>query len=651
KLAKLKTVLKQEGFFDNPAERLLIFTEFRDTLDYLVDKLKKWGFKVGFIHGGMPIGSRDEKGSRLHAEEQFREGVVQVLVATEAAGEGINLQCCHVLFNYDIPWNPNRLEQRMGRIHRYGQKHDCIIFNFVATNTVEGRIRDKLLEKIDEIRKALDDDAVFNVVGEILPAAQIERTLRDYYAGNLGDEDLEDRLLSPVSEDKFRAICQNALEGLATKKLNLEMLVERRARAQEHRLVPETIARFLTQAAPYVPMTLKPISKLLYTFDPAIIPQVLHRYENQPDWRLQRLANRYPRFSTERETAEKNSLEWVTPGHPLFEAIRRHVWTEAGDSLAQGACFYSLDVSAPLRLDFYRARVVDGLGDVIHERIFAVEVSEDSAAALRDPNALGNLNPAQAPEALPAIAGLAEPRGWLNEHALTPFLEEIRTERVAEVERIRRHVELSLTELIEKEDRLIGRFAEEAERSVEGAAGNLKQAEDRHAALMARRERRRQELERQASLTLQGVERITSAMVLPHPAREIPEVRNLRPDPETEAIAMRVAIEYEQAQRRVVTDVHEKDLGYDITSLDTNSGELRLIEIKGIAGDEGTVALTPNEKRTAEDRRDCYWLYVVTHCKRPEGPKLMQIGDPAQLDWDEIRKIDHYALPVKALAR
>ena len=181
----------------------------------------------------------------LHAEQQFREGNIQVLLATEAAGEGINLQCCHILFNYDIPWNPNRLEQRMGRIHRYGQVHDCLIFNFVATNTIEGRVLNRLMEKLQEIRDALDDDAVFNVVGEVLPAAQVERVLRDYYAGRLGDEDLEDRMLKDVDEGRFRAICQTALEGLAAKKLNLDMLVERRARAQEQRVVPENIARFI----------------------------------------------------------------------------------------------------------------------------------------------------------------------------------------------------------------------------------------------------------------------------------------------------------------------------------------------------------------------------------------------------------------------
>jgi superfamily II DNA or RNA helicase len=651
KLAKLRTVLREQGFFDKPDERLLIFTEFKDTLDYLVDKLGDWGFRVGFIHGGMPIGSRDEKGSRLYVEQQFREGAIQILVATEAAGEGINLQCCHVMFNYDIPWNPNRLEQRMGRIHRYGQLHDCLIFNFVATNTVEGRILDKLHERLQEIRNALDDDAVFNVVGEVLPAAHIERVLRDYYAGNLGDEDLEERLLSPVSEERFRAICQNALEGLASKQLNLAMLVERRARAQERRVVPETIARFIAQAAPHVPFTLKPLAGLPHTFDPAPTPPALKRYESNSDWRLDRLSNRYPRFSTDRKVAEKNNLEWVTPGHPLFEAIRRYTVDQSREPMAQGACFYSLDITEPVRIDFYRAKVVDGLADVIHERMFAVEVSSAGSATLRDPGVLGNLNPAPAPDRLPPVATLPEPRAWLSDNALVPFLEEVRADRVAEVERIRQHVETSLTELIFREDQRIARLQEDVERGVEGAAGNLRQAEMRQAELMERRNRRREELERQRSLTLQGIERMTSVLVLPHPEREKPEVRNLRPDPETEAIAMRVAMEYERSQGRVVADVHEKNLGYDITTFDANSGELRLIEVKGLASEEGVVSLTPNEKRTAEDRRDCYWLYVVTRCKQQDGPKLMTIGDPAQLEWDEICKIDHYALQLASLEK
>lgn len=94
--------------------------------------------------------------------------------------------------------------------------------------------------------------------------------------------------------------------------------------------------------------------------------------------------------------------------------------------------------------------------------------------------------------------------------------------------------------------------------------------------------------------------------------------------------------------------MHEKDLGYDVTSLDTQSGELRLIEVKGIGATTGTVMLTPNEKRVAEDRRDCYWLYVVTDCKTT--PRLQEpIKDPARLPWHEVRKVDHYNLSVDAM--
>jgi hypothetical protein len=219
---------------------------------------------------------------------------------------------------------------------------------------------------------------------------------------------------------------------------------------------------------------------------------------------------------------------------------------------------------------------------------------------------------------------------------------------LSEVGRIAEHVELSLTELLQKTDEEIGRAASEVEQGVQGAEGRLAQAEARHAELLDRRDRRRQELERQRALTLQAVERIASVLVLPHPERESPEVRRLRPNLETEAIAMEVAMEYERAQGRQVFDVHEKNLGYDITSIHLNSGELRLIEVKGLGEAKGTILLTPNERRVAEDRRDCYWLYVVTDCST--NPQLQEpIKDPARFPWREVTKVQHYWLEVDAM--
>jgi len=185
---------------------------------------------------------------------------------------------------------------------------------------------------------------------------------------------------------------------------------------------------------------------------------------------------------------------------------------------------------------------------------------------------------------------------------------------------------------------------------VGGAEGRLAQAENRHAELLARRERRRQELERQRSLSLQAVERIASVLVLPHPERESPEIKHLRQNLETEATAMRVVMKYEQARGRQVYDVHEKNLGYDVTSLDLNSGELRLIEVKGLGAETGTILLTPNERRVAEDRRDCYWLYIVTNCNAQ--PTLQEpVKDPARLEWHEVSKVAHYYLSVNAMTQ
>jgi len=500
----------------------------------------------------------------------------------------------------------------MGRIHRYGQKKNCLIFNFVATNTIEGRILQRLLDKLQEIRNALNDDAVFNVVGEVLPAAQIERVLRDYYAGNLGDADLEDRLLHNVDEGKFRAICQNALEGLASKRLNLEMLIERRAKSQEHRVIPETIARFLSDAAGYSSLSLKPVPSLRHTYDPGRTPSVLKNYERNPDWRLPSLLAKYPRLSTHRETADANNLEWVTPGHPLFEAVRRHTFHMSQEDFKKGACFHSLAHEAPARIDLYRARVVDGLGHVIHERMFAIEVGDGRDPIPREPAILGNLMPTGLPDPLPTVARLPEALAWLHEQGLQPFLNEVRRERLTEVERIADHIELSLTELLSRADEEIGRAATEVEKNTQGSEGRMAMAETRHTELLARRDRRRQELTQQKSLTLQAVERLTSILVMPHPERASPELRHLRPNPVTEATAMRIVMEHEQALGRQVYDVSAKNLGYDIISLDLNSGELRLIEVKGIGDTDGSVLLTPNERRVAEDRRDCYWLYVVT---------------------------------------
>ena len=129
-------------------------------------------------------------------------------------------------------------------------------------------------------------------------------------------------------------------------------------RAQERRVVPETIARFIKESASKAALAMKAVNHLPHAFDPGRTPPSLKKYEREPDWKLPELANSYPRMSTDRDTAEEHSLEWVTPGHPLFEALRRHGLDCGRDAFAKGACFHSIEHEEPARLDFYRARVV-----------------------------------------------------------------------------------------------------------------------------------------------------------------------------------------------------------------------------------------------------------------------------------------------------
>ncbi|MDF5720611.1 MAG: helicase-related protein [Rhizonema sp. PD37] len=176
KLTKLKECLERAEFNElkDGRGKLLIFTEHRDTLEYLKQNLTLWGYSTCEIHGGMNVLARKS----AQKDFQFHK---QICLATEAAGEGINLQFCRLMINYDLLWNPNRLEQRMGRIHRIGQKQEVYIFNFVAANTVEGRVLEKLLQKLEEIRHAMGKDRVFDVIGQLLQFndIQFEELLRE----------------------------------------------------------------------------------------------------------------------------------------------------------------------------------------------------------------------------------------------------------------------------------------------------------------------------------------------------------------------------------------------------------------------------------------------------------------------------------------
>jgi len=659
KLTRLRQVLQDNAVLSNPDMKLLVFTEHKDTLDYLagdgrdgrpLGRLRQWGLKVTQIHGGMKIGDRDTKGTRISAEREFREEA-QVLVATEAAGEGINLQFCWFMVNYDIPWNPVRLEQRMGRIHRYGQEHDCLIFNFAAVNTREGRVLQKLLERLRQIRDELGSDQVFDVVGEVFPSNLLEKLFREMYAQRTALPDIEARIVQEVDAGRFRRITDSTLEGLAKRELNLGVLVGKSAEARERRLVPEVIEDFFKEAGPIAGVTPRPVQKDGHVYRIGRLPRPLVTRGEQLEPRFGKLGREYAKVVFDKALlAADVTAEWVTPGHPLFEAVRDEAADCVADDLHRGAVFLDLNASAPYRLDVFAAAIQDGRGRTVHRRLFIVQADAGGALRLRQPTLLLDLNPAPKGTAVPTGDGLPDRPAVereLVESGLRPFLAEVVAERARELDTVARHVEISLNELIHRQNlqlaELVGR--REAGVNVPGLEGNIKQAEDHLDELIRRLETRRADLAMERQVAIGEITQVGRAWVLPHPARTSPAIAPLIRDEEIERIAVAEAIRYEEARGWVVESVEKDNRGFDLISRkphphdEKTFTDVRFIEVKGRSG-VGEVALSANEYKTAERLKQDYWLYVVFNCGAT--PELHAVQDPSRLGWKPVVQVAHY---------
>ena len=669
KVRRLKELLTERGVFADPKMKLLLFTEHKDTLDFLVadgrdgrplGKLREWGLSVTQIHGGMKIGDRDTPGTRIYAEREFRESC-QVLVATEAAGEGINLQFCWLMINYDIPWNPVRLEQRMGRIHRYGQEFDCLIFNFFTTNTREGRVLEKLFERIKKIEDDLDPQRtgkVFNVLGEVFAANQLEKMVRDMYAHNQMTEELiKQRIVEQVDPDRFRSITNSTLEGLAKRELNLSAIVGKSAEAKERRLVPEVIEQFFLQAAPITGLEVSEHGKGQHTYRVPRVPRNLWATGERLETRFGKLGREYKQFVFDKEILKKQpTFDWVTPGHPLFETVREDLLETVRGELERGAVFYDVNRSVPARLAVYSAAIRDGLGHVLHRRLFFVQEEIDGTLSVRQPTLLLDLIPAPKVTVVPGETGADQNsiEHFLVQQALEPFLAEVTVQREKETQTVARHLDLSLNELILRQNLKLADLMEAQQNGDTSPllAANTKQAQDRLDELFARLEGRHRELEKERNCTISDIKRHATAWVLPHPDRANPGLAAMVRDDEIERIAVDAVIAFENARGYEVESVEQDNRGFDLISRrphpeDAKTAiDVRFIEVKGRAG-VGEVALSGNEYRTAQRLKKDYWLYVVFNCG--STPAISVVRDPAQLDWQAIMKVEHYQVKPQAI--
>lgn len=662
KLLKLKEVITENGIFKDLNMKLLIFTEHKDTLDYLAGdgkegrpfgKLRDWGLDITQIYGGMKIGDRDTPGSRIYAEREFKESC-QVLAATEAAGEGINLQFCWFMINYDIPWNPVRLEQRMGRIHRYGQEKDCLILNFVSTNTREGRVLEKLFDRIEQIEEDLDPKRtgkVFNVLGDVFPANQIERMLRDLYTRNLTEDVVKDLIIKQVDTERLRHITECTLEGLAKRELNLSAIVGKSEEAKERRLVPEVIEDFFKQAAPIAGMVPKPDRMKPHIYRIGRLPRSILPYGEKLEPRFGKLGREYKDIVFSKNYLQADpTLEWVTPGHPLFESVRAMVGDKAQPDLERGSVFFDLHRKVPALLDVFSAEIRDGLGNVLHKRLFVAQTIMEGGISIRQPTIFLDLIPAPAGTGVPEQAGFPDRNkieSVLIKEALKPLLDEVRQERERETKTISDHLEISLHTLIDKvQCQYAGLFdLKESGSTDTGLDGRLKITEDRMDELNNRLERRREELQMERHCTIGNIQHLGAAWVLPHPERKEPGVVDMVTDPEIERIAVQSVIDHEEARGWKVQSVEDENRGFDLISRKPHPEDpqtaigVRFIEVKG-RSHVGEIALTTNEYKTAERLKKDYWLYVVFNCS--SNPEIHIVQDPASLGWKPIVKVEHY---------
>ena len=649
KFEKLRAVLRDPEYID---QKFIVFTEHRDTAEFLLRRLEGLGFtgRVAQIHGGLPYQERERQ------VEFFRRPATQrganYLVATDAAGEGINLQFCWLMVNYDIPWNPARLEQRMGRIHRYGQDHDpVVIVNLVAGSTREGRVLKTLLDKLEAIRRQLQSDKVFDVVGRLFEGL----SMKDYLEQAVTDDAdvAAKRLEGSLTEEQVQALEQRERvlygEGGDVRR-RLASLNEGAEQENYRRLLPGYVRRFVERTAPLLDLRIE--GDLESTFALA---------SNRPGaadplWPALEL---YPERARERLTvykpANRESTVWLHPGEPVFDCLSAAVPNRFGRDGLRGAVF--IDPYAAEAYLFHIARVsveqygqadteVDlwsGPGDgesapkPLEPRLVGLRQSSDGAVEECPVEHLLLLRGAQdfAPSRVP-LATLA--RGMVSDVAR--FAREEVAGRLTQAHRQRRLDDLpARTELVNRGfdfqaaelAAARSRFNEKARAGDRHAEAELSKVKERQRSLTAFRSRRLADLQAEPDLIRAGeVEFLVHALVVPVQDSEETE----RYDADVEAIAMQVAIAYEERFGAEVKDVSRPELarragltdwpGFDIRSL--RLGEERAIEVKGRAG-TGNVELSENEWSRACNLRDDYWLYVVFDCATPH-PRLVRVRDP-----------------------
>lgn len=615
KLTELFKVLEVLG-----GEKLLIFTEHKDTLNFLVRILTKRGVRVTSIDGSLRLEER------VAREREFRDAA-QVMVATEAAGEGINLQFCSVMVNYDLPWNrnPTRLEQRMGRIHRYGQKFDVHIYNLVAEGTREGDVLGTLLHKLEAMRQQLGSDRVYDVVDDLLGDVNLEHLVLDHLAGRKSLSEIRAVIEARVNPERIAFIKEVTAEALAERTIDLSRLRAQKEHSDLQRLQPEYIQRFFLEAFVRLGGVTEQRQDRLWRLK---IPYELRQ-------KREGLGSEILRASF-RKTA--SDAELIAPGHLLFDAVLDQTLKDSATVLSKGAVFELPNLDVPGPLGHLELTIVDGTGQVVSKRLIAGIAPVDTAVPKALPSqVLVDAAPStDVPKDVEVEMVQSQLRDWVHETVLDKFFEEVRAERGREVAIRRKYRLKSLDYLIRESTKKLTQYKVKAR---QGDAMDLPilLEERRLKELRERKESLLRRLEGEANLFPQPAELF--ALAYAYPATQ--EGSLTEDDPElrrkVELAAMATVIAYEHEQGRNPKDVSAENVGFDVQSTG------RAVEVKGKAA-TGAIILTPNEWITASRLGDAYYLYIVTNALT--NPALHIVHNPAQkIDPDEEQSVVRYVVP------
>ncbi len=639
KWEELSDLLRAEELFDLQGHRhkLIIFTEHRDTLHYLTERIQTLignPNAVVKIHGSM----RWEE--RRKVQEDFKnDREVQILVATDAAGEGINLQQAHLMVNYDLPWNPNRIEQRFGRIHRIGQTEACHLWNLVAAETREGEVFNTLFGKLEQQRDSLGG-AVFDVLGKCFT----DTSLRDLLLKAIREGDrpevrarLTETIDGALDLTHLRALIEeNALTHGTIDTTRIGNIREEMERAEARRLQPHFIASFFQAAFKKLDGTLRKREEGRYE-----IRHVPGGIYNRSSLGVGKpILKQYDRITFEKDKMNvrgKPLAEFVCPGHPLLDATLSAILERHRNLLKQGTILIDPnEQNDEVRVLFYLEHAIqdgrvgnDGNRHVVSRQMQFVEINSDKIVSTPgyapyldyrpiDEGKRSAIEPVLEEDWLSADLE-SEIKDYAVEHLVPVHFDEVKAHRETLIQKTMRAVKERLTKEIYYWDNRTYELRLQAETGNRMASLNAAQARQRADELETRLENRMEELQQELHISPMPPEVIGGALIVPQslldtasePELPAPIVPSQTDRERIDRLAVEAVMEAERRLRREPTEMPHQNPGYDIESKDPNTNQLLFIEVKGKSTDATTVTVSKTQIFTAFNKPDSFILAIV----------------------------------------